>query len=151
LPIIARYAIRNPPPADHDFRLQVSTDVGDTWQTFAQAEIPADNEFSSGWLSGQATLADTTAEKALIRVVLYAGGYQTGLIDFQAYGVYEAPSPQGTIVTYGWREGDQLRTHETQLDPGTAEATWIIPTGERVQDDFVTIRHAGGSNAGTPP
>lgn len=147
----ARYAIRNPPPADHDFRLQVSTDGGGTWETFAQAEIPADNEFSSGWLSGQVTLPDATANKALIRVVMYAGGHQTGLIDFQAYGVYDTPPPQGTIVTYGWREGDQQRTHETQLDQGTAEATWTIPTGETVQDGFVTIRHAGGANAEARP
>src|SRR5690606_19245992 len=44
-----RYQLRVPPPENADYHLDISTDSGETWRTFASADIPANNEHSSGW------------------------------------------------------------------------------------------------------
>ncbi|WP_254508765.1 hypothetical protein [Anatilimnocola floriformis] len=135
-----RYQVRVPPPEQHDYRLDVSWDDGQTWQTFAKAEIPKDNEFSSGWLAGSAKRPNKNSGKALVRVTLYAGGYKTGLIDAQLYGICRAAEKNGPLlITYGWRENGELKTAEQKLPAGVSEQTWKIATGAKIRDEFVRM------------
>jgi hypothetical protein len=134
-----RYQVRVPPPEEHDYRLEVSTDSGKTWQTFAKAEIPRDNEFSSGWLYGSADISHAQTKEAWIRVTLYAGGHKTGLIDAQFYGIYEQPSPSSMKVEYGWLEGGRPRSHVEDIPTGAKTHVWEILTGEKITDDYVRL------------
>lgn len=134
-----RYQVRVPPPEKHDYRLEVSTDRGNSWRPFAAAQIPKDNEHSSGWLAGTADVSDARVQDALIRVTLYAGGHKTGLIDAQLYGVYETDIPGKTNITYGWKENGELKTDsQTSAKKKTAK-TWTIATGQKIRDEFVRI------------
>lgn len=134
-----RYQVRVPPPAEHDYRMEVSTDLGKTWQAFAKAEIPPDNEHSNGWLAGSADVAKASVKEAWVRVTLYAGGHKTGLMDVQMYGIARTEEPGPINITYGWKEDGELKTAEQLLPAGTAEKTWQIPTGEKIRDEFVRM------------
>src|SRR5262249_39129346 len=48
----ARFNVRVPPPDTCDYHLEISTDGGKSWKTFAKAEMPKDNDFSSAWMFG---------------------------------------------------------------------------------------------------
>jgi hypothetical protein len=133
-----RYQLRVPPPKEHDYRLDVSTDNGRTWHTFARADIPTDNEFSSGWLSGRASIeADTTS--ALVRFSMFAGGHRTGLMDAQLYGVYDVPSTQEISIEYGWIDSNMLRRHVETIPKGVLTRRFQVDTGPEVRDEFVRI------------
>ncbi len=141
-----RYQVRVPPPAEHDYRLEISWDEGKNWQTFAKADIPADNEHSNGWLAGTIVpphpmKRDPFSENwsALVRVNLYAGGHQTGLLDAQLYGIANCERSGPLQITYGWKENGELKTAELTLPAGTAEKTWKVPTGEKIRDEFVRM------------
>lgn len=133
-----RYQLRVPPPKEHDYRLDVSTDNGQSWRTFAKAEIPENNEFSSGWLSGQ-TEIKTDVKTALVRFNMYAGGHRTGLIDAYLYGVYNVPSNQAVTIEYGWRESNQLKRHTETVPLGIIEETFRINTGSKIRDEFIRL------------
>lgn len=135
----AQFQVRVPPPENCDFHMELSTDGGRTWREFARAEMPSDNEYSSGWMYGASDVSDTDARSSLVRVNLYAGGTQTGLIDAQLYGIYRTGDPQPVTVTYGWREGDQEKQHVERVPGGTAEHGFDVPTGEAIVDEFVRI------------
>lgn len=141
-----RYQVRVPPPDQHDYRLDVSWDDGKSWQTFAKAEISADNEHSSGWLAGAAKVPQPpmkelpdNSRSALVRVTLYAGGHKTGLMDAQLYGISSTASPGPLQITYGWKENGELKTAEQVLPAGTSDKTWKIATGEKIRDEFVRM------------
>jgi hypothetical protein len=135
----ARYSVRSPSPPDCDFHLELSTDNGRTWRRFAESEVPADNEFSSGWVYGKADVAGLKTRQALVRAHLYAGGYPTGLIDAEFYGIHQTPSPQPLELTYGWREEGQLKTHSESIPTGAAERRFHVPTGAAIEDEFVRM------------
>lgn len=134
-----RYQVRVPPPAEHDYRMEVSTDLGKTWQTFAKAEIPTDNEHSNGWLAGSADVSQANVKEAWVRVTLYAGGHKTGLMNAQLYAIAHTDAPGPLTITYGWKENGELKTAEQVLAAGTAEKTWMIATGETIRDEFVRM------------
>lgn len=133
-----RYQLRVPPPKEHDYALEISIDQGKTWRTFAQADIPADNEFSSGWLAGKTDIAAET-DSALVRFRMYAGGHKTGLIEAQLYGVYETGSAQPIDIQYSWLEGDLSKTSKVSLPAGTKEHVFHIETGSEIEDKFVRM------------
>jgi hypothetical protein len=138
----ARYRVRVPPPEGCDYHLEYSIDEGRTWTTFATSEIPADNEFSSGWVWGRAAFEnknDQPIHRALVKVHFYQGGYQTGLIDAQIYGVHRTPAPSDATLTYGWKESGESKTHVEQVKAATAEHQFTVPTGKNVVDEFVRI------------
>jgi hypothetical protein len=135
-----RYQIRVPPPEQHDYHLDISWDDGRSWATFAKAEIPQDNEFSSGWLAGSAKRPNDATHDALVRATLYAGGHKTGLIDAQLYGICTPAEKIGPLqITYGWKENGELKTAEQKLPAGTKERSWKIPTGDKIRDEFVRM------------
>lgn len=134
-----RYQIRVPPLEAFDVRLDVSTDGGGTWREFARADVPSDNEFSSGWLSGAVDVSADSMDRALVRVRLDGGGYRTGLIDAQLYGVYETGNPQELTITYGWREDGRLRDHTESLSAGTGNHSFQIDTGREIVDEFIRL------------
>jgi hypothetical protein len=139
-----RYAVRVPPPENCDYRLEVSTDDGASWSPLAKADVAHDNDFSSGWTYGSADVATAKAKKALVRATIYAGGYRTGLIDIQLYGVYRTP-PSGPVeVEYGWREGDAKKSDTRSIAPGAGEDRWTVPTGAGIRDDYVRIVASAG-------
>jgi hypothetical protein len=133
-----RYQLRVPPPTEHDYHLDVSTDNGESWRTFAKADIPDDNEFSSGWLSGK-TAIKSDVKTALVRFHMYAGGHRTGLIDAQFYGVYDIPSNQGLTIEYGWLESNQLKRHKQTVSQGIFEQAFRVDTGSSIRDDFIRL------------
>lgn len=136
----ARYQLSVPPPSDADYRLEVSTDDGLTWTEFARSEIPDDNEFSSGWLSGTAAVADSRSREALIKVKLDAGTRRAGLIDVRLFGVHRTTRSQPVTLEFGWvDDNDELRTHTTTVSAGVPEATFVIPTASVKRDAFVRI------------
>ena len=134
----ARFGIRVPPPEGSDFRLELSTDGGQSWQPLAHAEVPADNEYSSGWMSGKLP-ARGDSKSALLRVQLYAGGHTTGLIEVQAYGVYRTAPPQPVTITYSWKENGSVRSHREQLPAGTGRHEFVVPTGMDIVDELVRM------------
>ncbi len=135
----ARYGVRVPPPDDCDFRIEVSSDNGKSWRSLAAADIPADNEFSSGWMYGSLNIAASATSEALVRIQLYQGGYQTGLIDAQFYGVYRSAPRADAIVTYGWKEAGQSRIHTEQIRAASHEHAFEVPTGNNIVNEFVRI------------
>lgn len=134
-----RFGIRVPPPEGADYHLEISTDGGKTWKRFAQAEIPADNEYSSGWMYGKADVSTANTKTALVRVHLYAGGYQTGLIDFDLYGVHQTGKPQPLTLTYGWKEGNADKTHMEQIPAGKQQHRFRVPTGAKITDHLIRL------------
>ncbi len=142
-----RYQLRVPPPARTDYRMEVSTDEGRTWREFAKADVPADNEFSSGWLSGRTDVSAARVKRALVRVTFHADGHRTGLIAARFYGVHRTSRPSGTVVEFGWREKGRLRTHAVELDEGAGEKTFTVPTGPSVVDDYVRVSAPSNSES----
>lgn len=135
----ARYAVRSPSPPDCNFHLAVSTDTGRTWRQFAQANVPTDNEYSSGWVFGTADIAGAKSREALVRVHLDAGGYPTGLIDAEFYGLYQTAPPQPLEVTYGWRENGVLKTHTEPIPAKVDKHAFHVATGASIADDFIRL------------
>lgn len=134
-----RYQLPVPPSEGCDFHMDVSTDEGQTWKTFAVADIPADNEFSSGWLAGNVDVAGVGCRKALVRIHLSAPGRNAALIDARFYGLHETRRSGKVAVEFGWMEGDRLRTHTTNLEPQVVSTDLHIPTLETVKDSYVRI------------
>lgn len=135
----ARFRVRVPPPAEADFKLELSTDEGKSWQPLGKADIPADNEYSSGWMYGKADVSAAKTKSALVKVHVYQGGYSTGIHDVRAYGVYQTESPQAATVTYGWKEGEASKTHTAKIAAGATSQKFTVPTGDKIIDDFVRI------------
>lgn len=135
----ARYAVRSPSPPDCDFHMDISTDGGATWRKFAQADVPTDNEYSSGWIYGSADVANAQSNEALVRVHLYAGGYPTGLLDAELYGLYQTQKPQALELTYGWSENSQSKSQLEKIPTGAAQHSFQIPTGADLTDEFIRL------------
>jgi hypothetical protein len=135
----ARYNIRVPPPGNSDYRLDYSTDDGRSWKPLGRADIPADNEFSSGWMYGSADVAAAGRKSVLVRVNLYQGGYQPGLMTAELYGIHATPPPQALRLTYAWKESGQRKTHVEDIPAGTRAHPFQVPTGKSVEDLFVRM------------
>jgi hypothetical protein len=135
----ARYSVRSPSPEGCDFHLDLSTDGGRTWRCFAESEVPTENEFSSGWVYGNTDLASAEVREALVRVHLYGGGYPTGLIDAEFFGIHRTPPPQPLELTYGWRDAGELKTHAESIPAGAGERRFHVPTGQSIRDEFVRL------------
>lgn len=135
----ARFGIRVPPPEKTDFHLDVSTDGGKTWSQLGKADLPADNEFSSGWMYGRADVSKAEAKTALVRATVYAGGYTTGLMEAQLYGLRKTAAPSAAKITYGWEEGGKAKTHVEDVPVGAKEHAFKVPTGGAIVDEFVRI------------
>lgn len=135
----AKIALRVPLPPQTDYRLELSTDDGQTWRPVAQADLPPDNEYSSGWMSGSLDVSADNVTSVLIRAHLYQGGYTAGLYDFAAYGIYETPQPQGVKITYGWHERNRLQEFGQTIPAGVKTYEFDVPTGAEIKDAFVTI------------
>ncbi|MEX2212897.1 MAG: hypothetical protein WD768_02135 [Phycisphaeraceae bacterium] len=133
----ARFQVRVPPPKGCDFHLALAT-PGGAFQKFADAPMPEDNEYSSGWVYGKQTITAAT-KSAQVRVNLYAGGYTTGLITAEAYGVYQTPQADRAVVTYNWYEGDRPKSHMEVIPAGTREKKFTVPTGKAITDEYVRI------------
>lgn len=133
----ARFSVRVPTPEGCDFRLDLSTDGGKTWKPLGKADAPKDNELSSGWVYGKAEATGT--KHALVRVNLYAGGYQTGMMQAELYGICRTPPPGAVKLTYGWKEGGTPKTHVENVPAGAKEHKFQVPTGAAITDDFVRM------------
>ncbi len=132
----ARFGVRIPTPDNADFHLEVSFDQGKTWKTFAKTDIPKDNDYSSGWVYGQAQVKN--ARQALVRVHFYNGGYTANLLDVRLYGIHRTPAATPAHITYAWREGGKTREFTTQAQK--AEHTFTVPTGAMIEDQWVRIQ-----------
>lgn len=135
----ARYKIRSPAPERTDFHLDLSIDGGKTWKKFGESLSPADNEYSSGWVYGHATIAEPQVQEALVRVTFYQDGYPTGLMDVQLYGIYQTPSPTAAKLTYAWREAGEVKTYSKPLPQGTFQQKFTIPTSDTITDEFIRM------------
>jgi hypothetical protein len=134
-----RFGVSVPPPHGCDFRLEVSLDDGNSWSPLAKAEIPEDNEYSSGWMFGRRTVMDTGVKTALVRAHFYNGGNQAGLFQVELYGLRRTSQPQATQLTFGWKESGEAQVFMETLPPGTQERTFAVPTGPNTVDDFVRL------------
>jgi hypothetical protein len=135
----ARFSIRVPPPEGCDFHMDISTDGGKSWKPFAKADIPKDNELSSAWMFGQADVTAAKTHTALVRVHIYAGGYQLGLISAELYGVQQTPPPQAVKLTYAWKEGGALKSHVENIAANTSEWKFKVPTGKQIADEYIRL------------
>ena len=134
-----RFGVRVPPPPGCDFHLDVSLDNGQTWSTLTKADIPPDNEYSSGWMFGRRTVNVPGVKQVLVRTTFYNGGHQANLIEAQLYGLRRTTKPQAAQVTFGWKENGNAREFIQALPADVREKTFVIPTGSEVVDDFVKI------------
>jgi hypothetical protein len=134
----ARYNVRVPPPENCDFHLDFSTD-GKTWKPLGRADVPKDNEFSSGWMYGAADVASEKKKSALVRVNLYQGGYNVGLMAAELYGICETPAPQALTLTCAWKEKGSVKTHVEKVPAGSREWKFTVPTGKDLKDEFVRM------------
>ena len=105
----------------------------------AKSDVASDNEYSSGWMYGTADVSDKDVHEALVRMTFYQGGYSTGLIDAQIYGIHRQESFGEATVTYSWREGGKKKTHTEEIPPGSETHAFDVPTGKDVSDEFVRI------------
>jgi hypothetical protein len=105
----------------------------------AQADLPTDNEYSSGWMYGRADVSAREPKVALVKAYLDGGGYQTGLISAELYGVYRTPPPQAARITYAWKEGGELKQHIERVPAGVKEHRFHVPTGDQIVDELVRI------------
>ncbi|MEQ9408653.1 MAG: hypothetical protein RIK87_13035 [Fuerstiella sp.] len=135
-----RYQVPVPPPQGCDFRLELSTDDGASWSPFAAADIPADNEFSSGWLAGRTDISVADATTALVRFHMHCPGRRAALIDARLYGIHDVPASGRVAVEFGWGENGALKTHRTQLDPEVTSATIHVPTKDNIVNRFVRLQ-----------
>jgi hypothetical protein len=135
----ARYNVRVPPPEGCDFRLDVSTDGGKSWKPLGKADVPKDNDFSSGWVYGTGDVSVAKSKTALVRANVYQGGYQVGLITAELYGVYQTPPPQAVKLTYAWKESGTVKTHVENVPAGAAERKFTVPTGKTITDEYVRM------------
>ncbi len=119
--------------------MEVSIDGGQTWKEMGRSDIPEDNEFSSGWLSGAADLGDSAATTALVRCNLYAGGYRTGIAQVQLYGIHETTAPQPLELAYGWEEAGELKTWSATIPANVAQRSFSIPTGNQITDRYIRM------------
>ena len=134
-----RFSVSVPPPRACDFRLELSLDGGNSWLPLGKADIPEDNEYSSGWMFGRRAVTGTGVRTALVRAHFYNGGRQAGLFEAQLYGLRRTSEPQSAQLTFGWRESGQPREFMEFLPEGTHERTFAIPTGAAIVDDFVRL------------
>lgn len=134
-----RFNVRVPPPENCDFHIDVSTDGGKTWKLMGKADVPKDNEFSSGWMYGAADVSAAKTKTALVRFTVYQGGYQVGLMTAEVYGVHQTPPPQPVKLTYAWNEGGTVKTHVEQVPAGKAEHRFQVPTGKTITDEYVRM------------
>lgn len=130
-----RFNVPVPPPENCDFRMESSDDGGKTWKPLAKAEIPRDNEYSSGWMYGT---TDVKGRKALVRIHLFTGGRPAGLMAAEIYAIYRTPPPLPSKITYAWKEGAERKSHVESL-PARPEHSFIVPTGREIKDDFIRI------------
>jgi hypothetical protein len=135
----ARFAVRSPSPPGAEYGLDFSTDGGQTWRPLGKVTPPEDNEFSSGWVYGNTDFATPSKETVLVRVTLDGGGYGTGLLTAELYGLRQTASPSEVKVTYGWREGEQQQQHTFVVPAGRPEHREQIRTGASITDDFVKL------------
>ena len=105
----------------------------------AKADIPEDNEYSSGWMCGRWAFTDAGVKTALVRAHFYNGGNQSGLFETQLYGLRRTSAPQSVQLTFGWKESGQLREFVEFLPADRHERTFFIPTGPNIVDDFVRL------------
>ena len=134
-----RYSVPVPPPSGLDFQLQLSTDSGATWQTFATADIPSDNEFSSGWLYGEADVDKESCRRALVRFHMHAPGRQAGVIDARLYGIHDVERYGRIAVEFGWQEKGRHKVFKKKLAANVESARFRVPTLDGVKDEFVRI------------
>jgi len=135
----ARFNVRVPPADNSDFHMDVSTDGGKTWKPLGKADIPKDNEYSSGWMYGTADVAAAKGKSALVRVHLYGGGTLAGLMAAELYGVHATAAPQAMKLTYGWKEDGKPKSHVEQVPAGARERKFKVPTGKTIVDDYVRM------------
>lgn len=135
----ARFNVRVPPAEGSEYRMEVSTDEGKTWKPLGGVNPPADNEYSSAWMYGNADVAAAKAKSAWVRLKLYGGGTFTGLITTELYGVYATPPPAPVKLTYAWKEGGVVKTNVENVPAGKAEHKFIVPTGKQITDEYVRI------------
>ncbi len=117
----ARFAVRSPTPPGAKFGLDYSTDGGQTWDKLGTADPPPDNEFSSGWVYGNKNFPEPVDQSVLVRVTLNGGGYGTGLLTTELYGLRQTSQSSALKVTYGWREDDKRKQHSFVVAKGRAE------------------------------
>lgn len=135
----ARFTVRSPSPPGAEYGLQWSVDNGSTWHKLGHVALPADNEISSGWVYGKVDDIPADARSALVRVDLYGGGYQSGLVTAELYGLRKTAAPSAATITYGWTEDGKDREHSFQVPAGATTATSNVPTGKSIRDKFVRI------------
>lgn len=135
----ARYSITSPSPAGAQYALSHSLDGGMTWYSLGRVTLPDDNEFSSGWVYGQADGLQGDSREALIQLELNGAGGQTGLITTELYGLRKTATPSAATVTYGWHEDGRDREHSFQVAAGATRATSRVATGKIIRDRFVRI------------
>ncbi|MCA9086503.1 MAG: hypothetical protein KDA81_20745 [Planctomycetaceae bacterium] len=135
-----RYQVPVPPTKGCRYQLEVSTDEGVTWTEFAVADIPDDNEFSSGWLYGSTPISnEAECRRALIRFVMHSPGRPAALIDARLYGLRETAASDPTEIEFGWLENGQERSFRQVLSAGFSESRFTVPTQAAVQDQYVRI------------
>ena len=134
-----RYRLPVPPTSGCDFRLEVSTDSGTSWQEFANADVPSDNEFSSGWMSGSVNVSSRASRQALVRVRMHTPGRSAALIDARIYGTYKVALPGEMSVEFGWLQGGKPMSNKAELVAGVISTSLFVPTGDEIVDRFVRI------------
>ena len=135
----ARYAVRSPTPVGSRYELHYSVDKGESWHELGTVNPPEDNEFSSGWVYGTSDFA-ATAQPVLVRVKLFGGGYGTGLMTTELYGLRETPATSQVEIIYRWRDSGMAKSHTFTVPKGAASHVEQIPTGGEIENDSVTIR-----------
>ncbi|MCA9050469.1 MAG: hypothetical protein KDA89_17150, partial [Planctomycetaceae bacterium] len=132
-----RYQVPVPPTPGCRYVLELSADDGQSWSQIEEADVPADNEFSSGWLAGSAAVKAENCRSALIRFRMHSPGRPAALIDAQFYGVREAVTDADMIVEFGWLEGTHRRAHRAEFSGNRNELRFQILTGSQVRDEYV--------------
>lgn len=135
------------PPAPVAYQIDYSTDGGKTWASVVKdwkvvRTAPEPSDFwSQSFCWGDVELPAPVAGPVRVRFK-NDGGKQYRKVE--AHLAYQVSHPSPTQVTFAWTEGGagavKTAAHTFAATPGKEDATWTIPTGQKVETKWVEYK-----------
>jgi MYXO-CTERM domain-containing protein len=136
----ANFSVGLPPSPGTFGQIEVAASDAGPWTPIGRADVPMDDELSSGWVYGSSGAAALGASTAFVRYSSNNGGRPPRLRFLRLYATYSVPAPSTPVlVTYVWNNGaDRMDAH--MVAAGAANDAWTIQTGTGVKQRKVVIQ-----------
>jgi hypothetical protein len=145
-PLVAIYAVAhiasgNPPDPKTTYRIDYSTNGGQSWQPIVQnwsiprrGDEPSDF-WSQSFCYGSADIADPDARSTRVRFTNDGG---KKYLRAEAHLVYRTPASDGTRITFDWSDSTGSR-RDSHVFSAAGNREWEIKTGQHVQTRWVEL------------